>query len=61
MQTNQYRKENYKKTAHNMGLAKVAVQCSSDTFVLKIPAFAKRQTVSCNFSEQPSIDRQLKI
>ena len=30
---------------HNTGLAKVAVQCSASTFVLKIATFAKPQTV----------------
>jgi hypothetical protein len=29
---------------HNTGLAKVAVQCSADTFVVKIATFAKPQT-----------------
>ena len=31
---------------HNTGLAKVAVQCSADTFVVKIATFAKPETVS---------------
>ena len=29
----------------NTGLAKVAVQCSADTFVVKIATFAKPETV----------------
>jgi hypothetical protein len=32
-------------TAYNTGLAKVAVQCSSDTFVVKIATFAKPENV----------------
>ena len=32
----------------NTGLAKVAVQCSADTFVVKIATFAKPETVGCN-------------
>ena len=32
-------------TGHNTGLAKVAVQCSADTFVLKIATFAKPENV----------------
>jgi hypothetical protein len=35
-----------RKTAYNKGLAKMAVQCSTDTFVVKIAAFAKPQNVS---------------
>jgi hypothetical protein len=35
-------------TGGNTGLAKVAVQCSADTFVVKIATFAKRQTVMPN-------------
>ena len=34
--------------ACNTGLAKVAVQRSADTFVVKIATFAKRQTVRRN-------------
>ncbi len=34
-----------KSTGHNTGLAKVAVQCSADTFVVKIATFAKPETV----------------
>ncbi len=34
--------------AHNTGLAKVAVQCSADTFVVKIATFAKPETVIAN-------------
>ena len=30
---------------HNTGLAKVAVMCSADTFVVKIATFAKHETV----------------
>ena len=39
---------NYEKTdlpAANTGLAKVAVQCSADTFVVKIATFAKPENV----------------
>jgi hypothetical protein len=32
-------------TAHNTGFAKVAVQCSADTFVVKIATFAKPENV----------------
>jgi len=32
--------------AYNTGLAKVAVQCSANTFVVKIASFAKPETVS---------------
>jgi hypothetical protein len=32
-----------KKAAHNMGLAKVAVQCSADSFLLKKPLERKPQ------------------
>ena len=34
---------------HNTGLAKVAVQCSASTFVVKIATFAKPETVSANY------------
>jgi hypothetical protein len=34
-----------RKAAYNTGLAKVAVQCSADTFVVKIATFAKPQNV----------------
>jgi hypothetical protein len=33
-------------TAGNTGLAKVAVLCSADTFVVKIATFAKPENVS---------------
>ena len=36
-----------RKTTGNTGLAKVAVQCSADTFVVKIATFAKPETVTC--------------
>ena len=36
--------------AANTGLAKVAVLCSADTFVVKIATFAKPQNVSGNFT-----------
>ena len=38
---------NEQRTA-NTGLAKVAVQCSADTFVVKIATFAKPETVVAN-------------
>jgi hypothetical protein len=34
--------------AANTGLAKVAAQCSADTFVVKIATFAKPKNVICN-------------
>ena len=34
-----------KECAYNTGLAKVAVQCSADTFVVKIATFAKPDNV----------------
>jgi hypothetical protein len=34
--------------ADNTGLAKVAVQCSADTFVVKIATFAKPENVGSN-------------
>jgi hypothetical protein len=37
---------------HNTGLAKVAVQCSADTFVVKIATFAKPETVMGKFKNQ---------
>jgi hypothetical protein len=37
-----------KTPAANTGLAKVAVQCSADTFVVKIATFAKPETVIRN-------------
>jgi hypothetical protein len=45
-----------KKTPHNTGLAKVAVQCSADTFVVEIATFAKPETVSgqANTTKQES-------
>jgi hypothetical protein len=39
-------------TAANTGLAKVAVQCSADTFVVKIATFAKPENVTCNPKER---------
>jgi hypothetical protein len=33
------------KTPYNTGLAKVAVHCSADTFVVKIATFAKPENV----------------
>jgi hypothetical protein len=33
-----------RRTADNTGLAKVAVHCSADTFVVKIATFAKPET-----------------
>ena len=38
--------------ATNTGLAKVAVQCSADTSVVKIATFAKPETVGGNFTKQ---------
>jgi hypothetical protein len=38
-----------KERTHNTGLAKVAVQCSADTFVVKIATFAKPENVTTHF------------
>jgi len=38
-------------TAGNTGLAKVAVLCSADTFVVKIATFAKPENVASNLKE----------
>ena len=45
------------KMAHNTGLAKVAVQCSADTFVVKIATFAKPETVvrQCKKTADPQM------
>ena len=40
---------NREKAAHNTDLAKLAVQYSASTFVVKIATFAKPETVSSNF------------
>jgi hypothetical protein len=40
-----------RKTSANTGLAKVAVQCSADTFVVKIATFAKPENVTTNINE----------
>jgi hypothetical protein len=40
-----------RRTAHNTGLAKVAVQCSASTFVVKVATFAKPETVIANLIE----------
>jgi hypothetical protein len=45
-------------TATNTGLAKVAVQCSADTFVVKIATFAKPENVSGNLNQQTDKDKQ---
>jgi hypothetical protein len=45
------------KTTANTGLAKVAVQCSADKFVVKIATFAKPENVMCHFAETPKIDK----
>jgi len=37
-----------RKTTYKTGLAKVAVPCSADTFVVKIATFAKPENVSAN-------------
>ena len=34
-----------RKTVHNTGLAKAAVQCSASAFVVKIATFTKPETV----------------
>lgn len=38
-------------TCYNSGLAKVAVQCSADTFVVKIATFVKAQNVRCHYTK----------
>ena len=40
-----------RRAACNTGLTKVAVQCSADTFVVKIATFAKPETFSGNFTD----------
>jgi hypothetical protein len=56
------------KRTPNTGLAKVAVQCSADkfmvklswfsasTFVVKIATFAKPETVKCKFTEPTTLE-----
>jgi len=39
-------------SATNSGLAKVAVQCSAGTFVVKIATFSKPQNVTTNVKTQ---------
>ncbi len=41
-----------KATSANTGLAKVAVQCSASTFVVKIATFAKPETVMAHFKRK---------
>jgi len=43
-------KRNKEERPHNTGLAKVAVQCSADTFVVKTATFAKPETVIGQFA-----------
>ena len=50
-----------RKPAHNTGLAKVAVQCSAETFVVKIATFAKPENVMGKFMKrQPNGKRQTR-
>ncbi len=42
-------------TDGNTGLAKVAVQCSAATFVVKTATFAKPETVSSNAKRQNTL------
>ena len=44
---------NDRRATANTGLAKVAVQYSADTFVVKIATFAKPETVSTNCKTTP--------
>jgi hypothetical protein len=37
-----------RKAAGNKGFAKLAVQCSADSFVVKIATFTKPENVLCN-------------
>jgi hypothetical protein len=39
-------------TGYNTGLAKVAVQCYADTFVVKIATFAKPENVTGNYNDK---------
>jgi hypothetical protein len=48
-------------TAGNTGLAKVAVLCSADTFVVKIATFAKPENVVCNLPVTLSVNGLLTI
>jgi len=40
---------------HNTGLAKVAVQCSANTFVVKITTFAKPGNIKSNLKTKRNI------
>ncbi len=44
-----------KQRTTNTGLAKVAVQCSADTFVVKIANFAKPKTVIEHVNSQQKV------
>ena len=44
-----------RRATDNTGLAKVAVQCSADTFVVKIATFAKPENVSSNLTAESRI------
>ena len=46
------------KSAANTGLAKVAVHCSADTFVVKIATFAKPETVSKHYKDRQQTTKQ---
>jgi len=48
-----------KKTAGNTGLAKVAVHCSADTFVVKIATFAKPEIVTSNPKDRQHYARKI--
>jgi len=43
-------------TAGNTGLAKVAVLCSADTFVVKIATFAKPENVELNRPQSEAVN-----
>jgi hypothetical protein len=45
----------------NTGLAKVAVQCSADTFVVKIATFAKPENVSGHAKDEKKPYKTINI
>ena len=49
-----------KTPAANTGLAKVAVQCSADTFVVKSPPIANLQTFIGDFNDDTTTNKQTK-
>jgi hypothetical protein len=49
-----------KKTATNTGFAKVAVQCSASTFVVKFPTSPSRNPLGANYIVLKKVDRNHK-